>query len=324
MRSLSVVIPNYNGAELLPKFMPYLFEALARYAGAYEVIIVDDCSTDDSRTAMENVQCLFPHVVLLHNPQNLGFSGTCNVGIWAARYEIVFLFNNDVEIEPDYFQYFNPYFDDPQTFAVTCCGYFYHNRQPLDGIKLAYWRLGLPRLAENVFNDQLRESAAQPPYRSFVVQGAYFFADAAKLRQLEGFDELISPFIYEETDLAYRAIKRGWRIYYEPRCVGYHQQNTSIDKVSSQRRKLTISQRNRILFVWKNIHDWRYLASHTFFMGIKVLTFNRRYISALWQARQRWPELRAKRRREKREAVISDRALFDEFGRYQRRFFRKS
>ncbi len=227
-KSLSIIIPNYNGEELLPKFMPSLFRALENHSGKYEIIIVDDQSKDKSREVMQAIAANHAAVKIIFNPKNLGFSGTCNVGIRTAQYEILFFFNNDVEIKEDYFQYYSSYFDKAATFAVTTCGYYYDSHKPLDGIKKAYWRRGLPRVNNNIFNPQIEQSQVKPPYLSFSVQGAYFFADAVKVQQLEGFDEIISPYIWEETDLSYRASKRGWLTYYEPRCVGYHMQNYSI------------------------------------------------------------------------------------------------
>ena len=47
--NLGVVIPNYNGEELLRKNLPKVFEALASYKdGGVEIIVIDDSSADDS------------------------------------------------------------------------------------------------------------------------------------------------------------------------------------------------------------------------------------------------------------------------------------
>jgi GT2 family glycosyltransferase len=278
-KPLSIIIPNYNGEQLLPQFMPSLFRALENHSGVYEIIIVDDCSRDNSAAVIQELVASYSRVRAFFNAENVGFSGTCNVGIREARYEILFFFNNDVEICADYFTYYSSYFDQPDTFAVTTCGYYYDSRLPLDGIKTVDWARGMLRMNRNIFNEQINRSRVPPPYRSICVQGAYFFADAAKVRQLHGFDELLNPYIWEESDLSYRAVKRGWTIYYEPRCVGYHRQNTSINKVSTPFTKLKIGQRNRIIVIWKNIHYRPYLLSHAFFMLLKVITLNRVYIA---------------------------------------------
>jgi GT2 family glycosyltransferase len=316
-RSLSIIIPNYNGETLLPMFIPNLFHALKYHPGPYEVIIVDDCSKDNSAQAMHQIAETYPNVKLLFNATNKGFSGTCNEGIRAAQYEIMFFFNNDVEIEEDYFNYYASHFDQPGLFAVTTCGYYYSNRKkPLDGIKTGVWKHGLPRVTGNIFNEQIVNSKMQAPYLSFGVQGAYFFADSKKVKQLHGFDEIYSPYIFEETDLGYRALKRGWKIHYEPRCIGYHQVSATINKAGTDFSKQVISNRNRIIFVWKNIDHLPYLISHCFFMLLKVITVNKVYIQALKQAYMLNPQIRQKRQQEQTETIMADKDIFNSFKAY--------
>jgi GT2 family glycosyltransferase len=297
--------------------LPSVFKALQQHPGPYEIIIVDDCSTDNSRQVMEELAATHPEVRVLYNEANKGFSGTCNAGIAIAQYDILFFFNNDVELEPDYFQYYSAHFNDPDLFALTTCGYTYSERQPLDGIKTWEWKRGLPRVTGNIFNEQIAKSTVKPPYYSFGVQGAYFFADRKKIDQLNGFDEIYAPYNYEETDLGYRAMKRGWKIYYEPRCVGYHLVSATINKTSSNFTKQVISNRNRMIFVWKNIHDKTYLTQHVFFILLKLLSFNRVYLQGVRQLLDRWPEVKTRRKAEKQAAILSDRELIRSYTLYQ-------
>ena len=77
--ALSVILPNYNGRQLLQRNLPSLFTALKGLE--HEVIVVDDCSGDDS---VSFLQQHYPQITLIQNPHNLGFSATCNAGIKAA------------------------------------------------------------------------------------------------------------------------------------------------------------------------------------------------------------------------------------------------
>ena len=52
-RSVSLVVPNYNGADLLRQHVPTLLAAAEAYPGAVEVVIVDDGSSDASREVVE-------------------------------------------------------------------------------------------------------------------------------------------------------------------------------------------------------------------------------------------------------------------------------
>ena len=62
INGISVVIPNYNGSVLLPLILPPLFEALKNAQLSYEVIISDDCSTDNSVSFLQEH---YPEIILL-------------------------------------------------------------------------------------------------------------------------------------------------------------------------------------------------------------------------------------------------------------------
>ena len=53
MKSLSILIPNYNGAELLKENLPYAFRALDKLDSRFEILVADDCSKDDSCQILE-------------------------------------------------------------------------------------------------------------------------------------------------------------------------------------------------------------------------------------------------------------------------------
>ena len=94
--SISIVLPNYNGRHLLEKNLPSIVEALAGFD--HEIIIVDDCSADDS---VEFIQRSYPDIKLIQNEVNLGFSTTCNTGIFAAKYPLLCVANTDVTFTPE-------------------------------------------------------------------------------------------------------------------------------------------------------------------------------------------------------------------------------
>ena len=113
--NISVVIPNYNGVHLFPETLPALYTSLENAGRPYEIIIVDDCSTDQSVEFLRNH---FPDIILLINKINLGFSATINKGIFAARNQLVLLLNSDVKLTETYFSEQFKYFERPDTFGV--------------------------------------------------------------------------------------------------------------------------------------------------------------------------------------------------------------
>lgn len=98
MPRVAVIIPNYNGAALLPGCL----EALRRQTFKdFVTVVVDNGSTD---TSVDLVRTRFPEVVVIALPHNLGFAGAVNRGILETESEFVALLNNDAEPEPGWLE----------------------------------------------------------------------------------------------------------------------------------------------------------------------------------------------------------------------------
>src|SRR6266567_4463240 len=108
----SVVIPNWNGKDLLAKYLPSVIDAMQGHH-ANEVIVVDNGSTDGSA---DFVRENFPDVNLIELKENLGFGGGSNAGFRAAHNDIVVLLNNDMRVAPDFLAPLLEGFGDPEVF----------------------------------------------------------------------------------------------------------------------------------------------------------------------------------------------------------------
>ena len=91
---ISIVIVNYNVKDLLLQCLNSIYSNCGNTL-VIETIVVDNNSVDGSLVAVKKE---FPHVVLIENEFNAGFSGANNQGIAIARGEYVFLLNPDTEI----------------------------------------------------------------------------------------------------------------------------------------------------------------------------------------------------------------------------------
>ena len=94
----SLVIPNWNGRDLLEKYLPSVVKAMSLHPGN-EVIVVDNASSDGSA---EFINSHFPTVRVLQLPENLGFGGGSNAGFRAAKNDIVVLLKSDMSVETDF------------------------------------------------------------------------------------------------------------------------------------------------------------------------------------------------------------------------------
>src|SRR3990167_11076711 len=101
--NLSIIIPNYNGESLLKKNLPKIFDNLNdQKEYKYEVIVVDDASTDSSISYLEKLVKEFENLRFFVNEKNLGFSSTINKGVSQSRGEVIILLNSDVYPEENF------------------------------------------------------------------------------------------------------------------------------------------------------------------------------------------------------------------------------
>lgn len=250
----SVVIPNWNGRDLLDKYLPPLIEAMKGHP-ENEIIVVDNGSEDGSK---EFVRQRFPEVRLLDLPKNLGFGGGSNAGFQVAKNDIVVLLNSDMRVARDFLQPLLDGFDAPDIFAVSCQIFFPDpdKQREETGLTHAWWAQGTLRV-RHVIDDQVRSL-----YPCFYGGGGSCAFDRRKFLELGGFDHILRPFYLEDTDLGYAAWKRGWRILYQPASHVWHEHRGTIGRKFSRGYIDSIIRKNFILFTWKNIHEPGRLLGH--------------------------------------------------------------
>ncbi len=236
-KSVSIVIPNYNGRKLLEEYLPYTLQAIINAATVHEIIIVDDCSKDES---VDFIREVYPQVNLIVNAENKGFSYSCNRGIEAAQHELILLLNSDVKLTPDYFEHQWKYFLHWDTFGV------------------------MGRIID-MEGDHIQDAARIPKFNGFKLKTDYFYytekdsdrlltfylsganalINAAKLKQIGGFYELFSPFYCEDMELSIRAWKLDWKCYYEHNAICRHQVSASTKNYETAQWVKSVYFRNR-------------------------------------------------------------------------------
>lgn len=255
--SASVVIPNWNGRDLLEKYLPSVVEAL-RGNPSNEIIVVDNGSTDGSA---DFVRQHFPEVTLLALPENLGFGGGSNAGFRAARNDIVVLLNSDMRVDPGFLQPLLDGFTDEKVFAVSCQIFFSdpNRKREETGLTQGWWSRGGLRVRH------YDEPQVFSPFPCFYGGGGSCAFDRRKFLSLGGFDHLLRPFYLEDTDLGYMAWKRGWKVLYQPASKVWHEHRGTIGKKFSRAYIDGVIRKNFLLFCWKNIHQPSWLAAHFYY-----------------------------------------------------------
>ena len=253
-RAASVVIPNWNGVDLLRANLPALMRAVAAVPDV-EIIVVDNGSTDGSAAFVHQN---YPGIRVLALPVNQGFASACNLAAQAARHDVVVFLNNDMRPEESFLAELLERFTDPEVFAVSSQIFFADQTRLREetGLTEVWWQQGQLGVGHRV--DPLIKNAYPCAYPG----GGSSAFDRAKFLELGGFDHLFHPFYYEDTDLGFGAWKRGWKVLYEPASVVHHEHRGTIGKTFSSTYIDSVVRTNAMLYCWKNIHDWRLLASH--------------------------------------------------------------
>ncbi len=304
--AVSVVIPSWNGKDLLETHLPSVAAAVARHP-ASEILVVDNGSSDGTA---EFLGRHFPQVRVLALPGNLGFGGGSNAGFRAARHDIAVLLNNDMHVEPGFLEPLLDGFTDEKVFAVSCQIFF---RDPgklreETGLTQGWWENGGLRVRHRA------DERVDELYPCFYAGGGSSAFDRRKLLELGAFDEIFAPFYLEDTDLGYRAWKRGWKVLYQPASVVFHEHRGTIGRRFRPEEIEAVLQRNYLLWAWKNIHEWPRLLSHFFFAGAGTLAFlpfgSMGKLEALWRAFGRLPRILRSRWRARSLAVVDDSEAF--------------
>jgi GT2 family glycosyltransferase/glycosyltransferase involved in cell wall biosynthesis len=204
---VSIIIPVFNHCR--DTFA--CIDSIARFTSgpAYEVIVVNDGSTDETSEMLSRVRGL----ISLRNDTNLGFIGSCNRGASVARGEYLVFLNNDTVVTDGWLTALARTFQE-----IPGTGYA--------GAKLIYPDGRLQEAGSVVWRDASgwnygKFDDPDHPRYSFAREvhycsGACVMVPRALFEELGGFDPHFTPAYYEDTDLAFKIRHAGHKVIYQP------------------------------------------------------------------------------------------------------------
>jgi GT2 family glycosyltransferase len=217
-RSVTVVIPNWNGERFLNLCLGSLRDQSLE---GFETIIVDNGSTDGSRAF---VQEHFPEVNVIPLGENRGIAAAFNSGIEASTTEYVVLLNNDTEQDPGWLAALVRAAEDhPEAGFFASKLVDFHDRRVLDGAGDAMRLSGLPYRLGHGERDSGRFARAGFVFGACAAAALY---RRDMLDEVGLFDEDFVSYC-EDGDLSFRAQLAGYRCFYVPGAVVYHMGSAS-------------------------------------------------------------------------------------------------
>ena len=292
---VSIIIPNYNGKSLLVKNLPTVVKALQNKANNIkEIIIVDDASTDES---VKYIKSNFPFIKLFKHTQNRGFSASVNMGARMAKGELLCLLNTDVSLTKNFLKEVIDIFKDKTVFGVSLT-------EQSRGAPQGKFENGYVVWESGKKYDELTST--------FWISGGSGVFSRTIWMKLKGMDEeLFTPFYWEDIDISYRALKRGYKLYWHPKAKVVHNHESTIGALD-QKRTSMIKERNQLLFIWKNITSKRLIRLHI--QGLISRTLKHPgYIKIIFMALKKRTAVMKKRKIESQKEVVSDEAIFNRF-----------
>lgn len=213
----------------------------------YEVVLIDDCSTDDTR----NIGKIIKNISLIINESNLGFLLSCNKASKLAKGKYIHFLNNDTYVHPNWLSSLVKLIENDDRTGIV-------------GSKLIYPNGKLQEAGGIVWHDAsgMNYGKYDDPDKSeynYVkevdyVSGASMLIKKDLWEQLNGFDERYIPAYYEDTDLAYSIRALGYKIQYQPLSVVTHFEGVSNGlEANSGIKKHQVSNRSKFYNKWETI-----------------------------------------------------------------------
>lgn len=219
---IDIIIPNYNGADLLPTCLDALRRQTRR---DFCVVVIDDASTDES---CELLARDYPEVQVIVQPKNGGFAKGVNTAFHATGGEFVVLLNNDTEVAPDWLEHLVGTLERYPNYAFAASKLMLFDRR--DHIHSAgdYYQLnGVPGSRGVWQKDHGQYDAVSEVFGPCAGAAAYRRTALETLAEGDQvFDEDLIMYC-EDVDLNLRARLRGFRTVFVPQAVVYHKLSAS-------------------------------------------------------------------------------------------------
>ncbi len=252
MKPLAVIILNWNGRDLLRRFLPSVVEHSD--SSISRIVVADNGSDDDSIEVLERE---FPQVEILRLEKNFGFAEGYNRAVKAIECKYTILLNSDAAASPDWdIALFDFMENQPDVGACQPKLLSFNNPESFEYAGAAGGYIdcnGYPYCRGRIF-DTCEKDAGQ--YDS--IADIHWATGAALMVRRQVYIDCggLDPEFFahmEEIDLCWRIRLAGWKIAIVPTAVVYHLGGGSLP--AENPRKTYLNFRNNLLMLHKNLPD---------------------------------------------------------------------
>ena len=248
-KKVAVLILNWNGRDLLERFLPSVCAHNASFA---EIVVVDNASTDSSIAFLQEN---YPQLKRIEFTENYGFAEGYNRAISEVQHEYIVLLNSDVRVSENWLK--DPIsFLDNNTEYAACQPKIRDEKEPT---KFEYAgacggyidRFGYPFCRGRVFDDLETDTGQYDTIKDvFWASGAALFVRRKNYLEVGGLDA--SFFAHqEEIDFCWRLLNMNYKIACIPTSSVYHLGGASLDKMNP--KKTYLNFRNNLVMLLKNL-----------------------------------------------------------------------
>lgn len=245
---IAVVILNWNGAELLRRFLP----SVIRFSEGTEIYVADNASTDDSVAVLQSE---FPSVQIIQNTGNFGFAKGYNEALEHIDADIYALVNSDIEVTENWLKpVLETFQNESETAIIQPKILDYKNKSQFEYAGAAGGfidKYGYPFCRGRLFETLEKDNAQyNDDSEIFWASGACFFIRSSVYKALNGFDADFFAH-QEEVDLCWRAFNKGFKAKYVSGSTVYHVGGATLQQGNP--RKTYLNFRNSLFMLLKNL-----------------------------------------------------------------------
>ena len=268
--SLGVVILNWNGENLIKKFLP---SVIKHTPNIHNIYLIDNGSNDDS---VEFIRSNFNRVKIIKLDKNYGFAKGYNIGLKSIDDDILCLLNNDVEVSENWTEEILKQFAaEPNTAVIQPKLKDYYNKSNFDYAGAAGGFLdkyGYPYCNGRIYNNvEVDKNQYDKTREIFWACGACFFIRNNIFKNFGGFDDVYWAH-FEEIDLCWRLQNHGFKIRFNAKSIVYHANGGTLNH--NNPNKTYLNYRNMLFTITKNSkNNLFFLLIEKFFIDIIIAVY---------------------------------------------------